>query len=68
MTPDQHHDTVSGFFAFVAGLGFMNFMAWLANAKDSLQGLLALVSILVLLTKLALDLWRPSNKRPKGRT
>jgi hypothetical protein len=63
MTPEQQHDTVHSFFGFVAGLGFVNFMAWLASAKDSLQGLLALISILVLLGKLALE-WR----RPKGKS
>lgn len=65
MTPEQQHDTAHGFFAFVASLGAVNLMAWLASAKDSLQGLLALVSILVLLSKLALDWWRPGNKRRK---
>lgn len=65
MTPEQQHDTVYGFLGLVAGVGFMNVMAWLANAKDSLQGLLALISIVVLLGKFVLDWWRPKSRRPR---
>jgi hypothetical protein len=58
----QHHDTVRGFFAFVGGVLGVNFMAWLANSKDSLQGLLALVSIVILIATTVHRWKKPSDK------
>jgi membrane protein DedA with SNARE-associated domain len=58
---DQHHDTVRGFFAFVGGIWAVNFMAWLANAKDSLQGLLALLSIVAVIVTTVWK-WRDRKK------
>ena len=59
---DNHHETYSGFVAFVGGVWAVNFMAWFANAKDSLQGLLALVSIVAVIVTTFIK-WRERKNK-----